>query len=582
MRRPPVFSSRSLRRALTLAAAGLALLFSFDRAWQPPERASAAVEQGDGYAAVVDGYRGWFGNYHLGALGTVWCIDHGIHAPDADLAYVPVELTAQASDTRRAMASAVSSVGPTATRVESAALMLVLHDLMGARYPSGPMSVDRLVATDLAGFDGDEQAVIDAARAIKTDAVNHARFVGPISFDVLTSGVVAGQVGHLTLVARDAIGAPVSGVVVHATVTGAAVIGAVDATTDDEGRATWEFEIGADENRFELTGDVGPVDVEAFTPTSGAAQRVARPRTERASAVAVVQAVMPRSLVIAKHGDAAPRLGIEGATFRVETVGAGGDADPFGTREVRAGADGRTPPIAVVPGHYVVTEIAPPAGYDAAGPWSVEVTDADVTLEVVDHATRGRLRIRKVDAVSGAELDGARFAVRFDPDGDGTFDTEIGDWSGELMPGRYEVRELEPPVGYLRDEAPVVVEVLGGQTAVATLSDRPIPPPPPPNPPVPEPVPTPTSPPATPPPTEVAAAAAAPPPPPPPPTPTPLAAPEARSVGVVELPRTGRELVTLARIGLGAAGAGLLMLSFAGPATNSSGRRRRRGPRRRR
>ncbi|HVF32875.1 MAG TPA: hypothetical protein VM933_07560, partial [Acidimicrobiales bacterium] len=146
-----------------------------------PGAAGAAVVTGQGFDAVVDGHRSWYGSYLLGDLGEVWCVDHGIRAPDADLGYEPTGLDDRAPETRRAVAWAVGRHGPGADRVGAAALMLALHDLMGAAYPSGPLSVDGLEPSSLAGFEGREGEVLDRARRIRADAVAHAGLVGPLA-----------------------------------------------------------------------------------------------------------------------------------------------------------------------------------------------------------------------------------------------------------------------------------------------------------------------------------------------------------------------------------------------------------------
>jgi hypothetical protein len=121
--------------------------------------AAADVVHHKGYRATVAGFSSWYGSYAMGDLGTAWCIDHGIAAPDPDLAYVKTR-PATSDDVRAAMAWAANRYGPSANRVDSAALMLVFHDLMGAQYPTGPLKVAELGPADLDGFGADEGAVI--------------------------------------------------------------------------------------------------------------------------------------------------------------------------------------------------------------------------------------------------------------------------------------------------------------------------------------------------------------------------------------------------------------------------------------
>ena len=69
--------------------------------------AAAEVVHVSGYAATVDGWTSWYGSYGLGPIGTTWCIDHGIPAPDASDDYAPTALADHAPATRQAMAWAL-------------------------------------------------------------------------------------------------------------------------------------------------------------------------------------------------------------------------------------------------------------------------------------------------------------------------------------------------------------------------------------------------------------------------------------------------------------------------------------------
>jgi hypothetical protein len=465
--RPSAFAPPSARRRpillVALVAAALACL-AFGGVLAPPAPASAAVEHGQGFTGVVAGWRSWYGSYRLGDLGEVWCVDHGVPAPDVALGYEPTALDDHADDTRRAVAWAVGRHGPGADRVTSAALMLVLHDLMGAVYPTGPLSVDALTVDDVQGFEGQEGEVLARARTIKADAVARSGLVGPLALEVVADGSVAGREGELRARLVDAGGTPLGGVTIHPAVTGAELLTEVDvATADGDGRAAWRYRAGAGTNRFDLSATVPGAELLALRPTQGTAQRVVRPAATVVSGSAAFEGIVPRSLTITKRGDAEPRLPVVGARFAVDG------------REVVVGPDGSTPPVELLPGTYEVTEVAAPPGYEVAGPWTVTVADADVTLEVLDRATPGRLVIEKVDARTGAVVEGATFAVTADLDGDpATFEVDITDPSAPLRPGRYAVREVAAPPGYRVAEAPVVVEVRGGETAVARVEDVPV------------------------------------------------------------------------------------------------------------
>ena len=456
---------------MVVAGVGLVAAFGAARAagvFEAPVAASAAVEHGSGFRAAVDGYRSWYGSYRLGDLGEVWCVDHGIAAPDVVLGYAPTALEDRAPETRRAVAWAVGRHGIGADRVNAAALMLVLHDLMGAVYPSGPLSVDRLDEADLVGFDGAAADVVARARAIKADALARAGLVGPLSMTVVAEGEgvsVAGRPGVLRARVVDAAGLPLPDVAVHPAVEGAALDGDVVRRTGEDGVVSWPFASGPGENRFTLTADVPGAELVALRPTAGAAQRVARPAGVLVDGSTSFEAKVPRTFTIRKRGDAEPQLSVTGARFAVSGVDG----------ELVVGPDGQTAPIMLLPGTYTVTEVAPPPGYDTAGPWEVVVDGADVVLEVDNRARRGELVVTKVDAVTGEPVLGATFAVAADRDADpSTFEVPVADPHLPLLTGRYEVREVTAPPHYRRADEPVVVEVQAGATTEAVVANHPL------------------------------------------------------------------------------------------------------------
>jgi hypothetical protein len=423
-----------------------------------PTAANAAVEHGVGFHATVDGYRSWYGSYRLGDLGDVWCVDHGIAAPDVVLGYEPTDLGEQPPEIRRAVAWAVGRHGPGADRVTAAALMLVLHDLMGAVYPSGPLDDDLLADADLDGFGGAAADVLQRARLIKADALGRAHLVGPLALSVTAAGgEVAGMTGALRATLLDANGQPLEGVEVHPTVEGAELVGEVDRSTGVDGVVEWPFVSGPGENRFAVTADVPGAELVALRPTVRPAQRVAHPAGVLVQGSIAFTANLPRTFSIQKRGDAA-ELPVAGARFTVSGVDG----------ELVVGADGRTPPITLLPGTYTVTEVAPPPGYDADGPWEVTVNDADVVFDVLDRARRGELVVTKVDAVTGESVTGATFEVR--PAGGGP----AVDPAGPLLVGRYEVRELVAPPHYRRNDEPVVVEVRAGERTEVPIPNQPL------------------------------------------------------------------------------------------------------------
>jgi hypothetical protein len=232
------------------------------------------VDRDLGYAASVDGFHSWFGSYGMGDLGPAWCIDHGSRAPDAAYGYAPVEVADQPIAVRTAVAWAIGSAGADALasgdRPAAAAVMLAVHDLMGAVYPSGPLDVDQLPPSALAGFDGDGADVLAMARAIKADALAHQSVQAPYDLTI-TAGA-----GEITVRLRDATGAAVGGVEVDVTAEGA-VLAERRTRTGDDGTATIGFTAGDVVNGFDATAALPDPVLHAYASTSTPAQRVAVP-----------------------------------------------------------------------------------------------------------------------------------------------------------------------------------------------------------------------------------------------------------------------------------------------------------------
>jgi hypothetical protein len=512
--------TRPARRPLALGLVALAVAAAVHVARPLP--AAAAVTHLHGFRATVDGFTSWYGSYGMGELGPAWCIDHGSRAPDAAYRYLPADLSGVPDDTRAALGWAVAEHGGGTDPVTHAGLMLALHDLMGARYPSGPIDVDHLAVTRLSGFDGQAAQVLAAARAIKADGLAHRRLRGPLALTVgAGSPDAAGEVA-VTIALRDATGQGVGGVAVQ--VEGAEA----DATvTGTDGTIAARARASALPTTVAASATVPRLPVDAWGSSTTPAQRVARPVRDRITASVTVAAASGQ-LVIVKHGDPIAWLSVQGAQFHVEPPGGGA---PLHT--VTVGDDGTTPPVSLPIGTYLVVEDTAPPGYDLAGPWTVAVeAGRTTTLEVTDRATRGGLRISKVDAGNGAPLAGAALEVRYAAEPDDSIQqpvvrlvtTASPTLLDDLLPGPYAITEVTAPPGYERLDEPVLVDVLAGATAEVVLADLPIAPP--------TTTPTTAAPPTTAPPVTVLASPAA-------PTSRPA------------LPRTGADTAALVLVGIG-------------------------------
>jgi hypothetical protein len=193
------------------------------------------------------------------------------------------------------------------------------------------------------------------------------------------------------------------------------------------------------------------------------------------------------SVVVDKTGDDTAYTAIVGATFSL--TGPAPASASVGTLTV--GADGRSNVVGdLVPGTYTLTETAAPPGYQITPPVSVAVAGglSLTAVNVLDHVQPATLRLVKVDGQTNAPLAGAVFDVRYDSTNSGTDDQDLGecttdaggtcspagnDGTTALLPGSYEVTELDPPPGYALDPSGTSQHVaLGpGGAGVVTFDD---------------------------------------------------------------------------------------------------------------
>jgi hypothetical protein len=280
-------------RRLLLPVLAIVLVAFAARAAPGPRPAAAAVTHLAGFEATVAGWTSWYGTYAVGDVGIGWCIDHGLRAPDPDLGYVLTTVDDRSVVAQAAAAWAVSARGVDHDdRVDAAAVMLAVHDLMGATYPYGRLDVDALGVRSLAGFGGQEEAVLERARAIKADALAHADLVGPPSFTVSAPTVALNATGDAVVRVADAEGRPVSGVAVHVTASGAAV-GVADGVSGTDGSFLTPFTATATTTTIFAAADPPDPSLHAYAATAAPAQRVAVPATVHLEAATTFAAVVP-------------------------------------------------------------------------------------------------------------------------------------------------------------------------------------------------------------------------------------------------------------------------------------------------
>ncbi len=263
---------RARRRAAAATAlavlGGIATLVTTDA-----DRALAVVEHRSGFDATVLGWTSWYGSYGLGDQGLGWCIDHGLLAPDAAYGYVPI--VPPMDERTGAAVSWVVAAGELADRPGAAAIMLVLHDLMGATYPFGRLDVDALGLANLGGFGGAEAAVLDRARALKRWGLAHAGLRGPYRIDLEADAVASGAVGEVRGALVDRDGRPISGIAVALAASGELQDRTV--VTDDAGRFHTSARAIEGANAFLARATLPSPTPRILAPTRAAAQRIAQP-----------------------------------------------------------------------------------------------------------------------------------------------------------------------------------------------------------------------------------------------------------------------------------------------------------------
>lgn len=256
-------------------------------------QAGAEVIHGTGYEATVMGWTSWYGSYMLRDVGMVWCIDHGLRAPDSEYGYRPTAQPAIPLGNRTAMAWILARHGQNPTRIDAAATMLALHDLNGAVYPQGRLDLRALSPDRLAGFGGDDATVFARAVEILEDGLAHASLTGPIAIDLHAPGQVdPGDPFSVSAVVRDAAGRPVDGIAVTLSVRGGAPATA-SGTTGADGTVTLGFVAGTGDIDVAAQATVPDLDLQVYGPSGAPAQRVGLARNIDVRVEAVVSAPAP-------------------------------------------------------------------------------------------------------------------------------------------------------------------------------------------------------------------------------------------------------------------------------------------------
>ena len=194
-------------------------------------------------------------------------------------------------------------------------------------------------------------------------------------------------------------------------------------------------------------------------------------------------------LTIAKVDAADSTTPIPGTVFRIEAI----DGDY--QHDVTTGQDG-TVTLRVQPGTYKITELSVPAPYylpdkDADREQTITLNagdDKEVTFK--DHKAP-ELTIYKVDSITGAPVEGARFHVTYASNGEAAdapatidYGEIVTDANGEiklheqgqrLYPGEFTIEEVEPaPGSQLKEPTRQTVILHGGESRTVTFENVPL------------------------------------------------------------------------------------------------------------
>ena len=176
-------------------------------------------------------------------------------------------------------------------------------------------------------------------------------------------------------------------------------------------------------------------------------------------------------LVIRKKNKQTGEL-LQGARFNVEST----DGNIAYTGVTDASGIILTGPLD--PGTYIVREISAPEGFLLdSEPQMVEVKKDETRTVEFEDSPLTSLLIEKVDSITKDTLSGARFKITRLAD-DKVITEGVTDVDGlvlvsDLEPGRYEVREIVAPDGYIQETEPIIANVEMGKVAHVTFFNTP-------------------------------------------------------------------------------------------------------------
>lgn len=257
---------------------------------------------------------------------------------------------------------------------------------------------------------------------------------------------------------------PIQGVVFTVTPLPPLTGGPKDYTTDENGRISIEG-LALGTYTIEEKATVGGYVLNPQPETVFVGE-------EHASVTKIFENSQKRMLSIQKL-DAITGEPLAGARFQISTVGGSHVAD------VTTGFNGWATLPNLMPGSYVVKEIVSPYNYILdPTPQFFEVNDTDehqVFELIFDNSPYTNLYIRKVDALTGAGLEGARFTIW--KDGAIVAQDAVTDAGGYIHIGKqtagtFIAQETEAPPGYLLDDTKHSIYIKDGETGHIRVTNK--------------------------------------------------------------------------------------------------------------
>ena len=130
-------------------------------------------------------------------------------------------------------------------------------------------------------------------------------------------------------------------------------------------------------------------------------------------------------------------------------------------------------------GKYQIKEVKAPVGYMLDGSVrTVEIRDGEISEIEIPNTPLCTLKLQKIDSETGKPIYGVMFHL-YDENGNlmGEYSTDNNgkiELNRKLMPGKYLVKEIKGPEGYVVNEIPWTVELKAGKTTEIEISNTPL------------------------------------------------------------------------------------------------------------